>query len=476
MNNKKNILLIICDQLSAQALKCYGNTYVDAPNIDRLAREGVVFDNAYTSCPLCQPARASFWTSRYPHQTHVLSNVKDMGFDKLSGEIPTLGEVFTQNGWRCVHFGKEHDYGALRGFEVVKSVEIKKEPEYPSWTYAYESHFDEDTTQKVVNFIDSKPELPYLAVADLHNPHNICMWIGENQGEHQDIPIPPHVELPPLLDNFEFEDIANRPEFIQFMCCAHRRQRHTVGWTRENYKHYLAAYYYYIHLVDKKIGAILDSLERQNQLEDTLIMLFADHGEGMGAHGLVTKYGTFYEETNRVPMIVRGPGVLPRAANVDGLVSVLDVMPTLLDYAGIHVPEAVEVEGISLIKELSGKSQTVSTEYVVSEWYDEFEGYRIPGRMVRGKDYKYMCYNDVQGEELYDMKADRGETRNLIHDAQYSEVLEKYRGMLKEHVEKTNDNFYELKAEYDERYRKHDLGFKHHTGLSAVEDYALRGK
>ncbi|MGL5675532.1 MAG: sulfatase-like hydrolase/transferase, partial [Cellulosilyticaceae bacterium] len=137
MDNKKNILVIVCDQLSAQALRCYGNAYVDAPNIDRLAREGAVFDNVYTSCPLCQPARASFWTSRYPHQTGVVSNLKDMGFPKLPEDIQTLGEVFSKEGWRCVHFGKEHDYGSLRGFECIKSVEIKKEPEYPAWTYAY---------------------------------------------------------------------------------------------------------------------------------------------------------------------------------------------------------------------------------------------------------------------------------------------------------------------------------------------------
>ncbi|MGL4738369.1 MAG: sulfatase family protein, partial [Cellulosilyticaceae bacterium] len=381
----------------------------------------------------------------------------------------TLGETFASQGWKCIHFGKEHDYGGLRGFECVPATQIKKEPEYPAWTYAYESYYDEDTTGKVIEFIQSEEQQPWLAVADLHNPHNICMWIGENIGEHIDQVIPEGFELPELPDNFEFEDIENRPEFISFMCCAHRRQRHAVGWNRENYKHYLAAYYYYIHLVDRQIGMILEALEQKGILDNTLIMLFADHGEGMGAHGLVTKYGTFYEETNRVPLIVRGPQVQKREQPIGGVVSLLDIMPTVIEYAGLIPPEGME--GQSLLGCIQGQTNQVERPYVVGEWYDEFDGYRIPGRMVRGERYKYTCYQDHKGEELYDMVADRLEKTNLIHHEAYQEIVSTYRQYLKEHTERTQDNFFELESCYSKAYRQHEVGFEKHQGYSAVENY-----
>ena len=135
---QKNILIIICDQLSATALSAYGNTYSSTPNLDGLAARSAVMEYAYTSCPLCQPARASFWTSRYPHQTGVLSNLPDQGFPAVSDDIPTLGELFSHAGYDCVHFGKTHDYGALRGFKVIESEEIHVPRTNPAIKFDYE--------------------------------------------------------------------------------------------------------------------------------------------------------------------------------------------------------------------------------------------------------------------------------------------------------------------------------------------------
>ncbi len=464
---KNNIMIIICDQLSATALHTYGDTYSNTPAIDELAANSVVMEHAYTSCPLCQPARASFWTSRYPHQTGVLSNLPDQGFPEVSKDIPTLGELFSNAGYDCVHFGKTHDYGSLRGFRVIESDEIRIPRANPSIPYDYETYLDIDTTNRSVSYLRSKPEEPFLMVADLQNPHNICAYIGEHSEGHDGFEI--EGKLPPLPENFEFDDIANRPAFIQYLCCAHRRQRQASGWDEEDFRHYLYAYYTYLSMVDRQIGEILSALKESGQADNTMVVFLADHGEGMGAHRLVTKYGAFYEETNRVPFFFS----LPRTAGqtrITGVTSLLDLMPTLLDYAGIPAPDSLE--GISLLPQITGKKSVSDRTLAAAEWYDEFRSYTVPGRMVCDEDFKYICYLEPDSEELYDMKQDRYEKTNLARRPEYAEVLEQYRGHLKKHLHASQDPFLSLKTEGTERHRRHPLGFCHHQGPSAVELYA----
>lgn len=466
----KNILLIICDQLSATALKCYGNSYVNAPNIESLADDGVIFNNTYTACPLCQPSRASFWTSKYPHQTKVTSNLQYLGFDALSDEIQTMGELFSNNGYDCIHFGKKHDYGSLRGFKIVESEWITRDRDNPAITYDYETYLDEDTTRKIIDYISSyNKDIPFLAVADLQNPHNICNYIGENELGHKDFGLTK--DLPPLPDNFYFNDIHNRPEFLQYLCCAHRRQSQVTNWSEDDFRHYLYAYYYYIELVDKQIGRILDCLEQSGQRDDTLIVFFADHGEGMASHQLVTKYGAFYEETNRVPLIFSGKDIeSPR--RIDGLSSLIDIMPTIAQYAGI---ECNNCEGISLYNQLIGKTDYTNNTYVISEWFDEFSGYTIPGRMYLDSEYKYTIYLENNSEELYDIKNDRLETTNLAVKPEFNCILEEYRDKLTRHINNIGDDFFSLETCYDtSRYRQHKPGITNHTGANAVIDYTVK--
>ncbi len=462
----KNILMIICDQLSASALKAYGNSYVDAPNIDKIAKNGVVFENAYTTCPLCQPARSSFWTSKYPHQTKVISNLPNQGFSTLSKDIVTTGELFANAGYDTVHFGKDHSYGGLRGFNVIPSVEVKIPRHDEAINYDYETYLDVDTTNKVINYLQNTPDKPFFAVADLQNPHNICGYIGENMESHKQFNL--ERDLPPLPDNYDFDDIKNRPEFIQFLCCAHRRQRHAAHWNDDDFRHYLYAYYYYISLVDKQIGNILTALEDSGKSDDTLIVFFADHGEGMASHKLVTKYGAFYEETNRVPLVFSGSMLKP--SRIDGVCSVLDILPTLLDFADIEKPEALE--GISHIKALMGLQESTDNDYVCGEWYDEFKDYTVPGRMITDGDFKYIIYREENSEELYDMQNDRLETVNLANNPVYTEKMAYYRALMKEHIVKTKDNFFELQSNYDKLHRSHQIGMHNHSGLSSVELYA----
>lgn len=466
-HTKNNILILICDQLSAAALSTYGNTYSHTPNLDRLAGRSAVMEHAYTACPLCQPSRASFWTSRYPHQTGVLSNLPDQGFPTLSPDMETLGDLFSGAGYDCVHFGKTHDYGGLRGFRIVDSRQIVIPRANPAIKFDYETYLDIDTTKKSIEYLSSKPDQPFLMVSDLQNPHNICAYIGEASEGCGEFPL--KRELPPLPDNFDCSDMKNRPEFIQYLCCAHRRQRQVSGWSEDEFRHYLYAYYEYLEMVDRQIGDILKSLEDSSMADQTMIVFLADHGEGMASHHLVTKYGTFYEETNRVPFFFALPSSQIQR-RITGVSSLLDLMPTLLDYAGISSPDTLE--GHSLLPQITGEKTDTQQTYVAAQWFDEFRGCTVPGRMICNEDFKYTCYLEPDSEELYDMKADRTERTNLAHDPDYLKILERFRGLLNSYLTRTRDPFLSLKTVGTENFRHHPAGFEHHEGLSAVELYA----
>jgi len=465
-DERPNILIIITDQLAQRAVGCYGDRWAETPNIDSLSAGGVRFSNAYTNCPLCQPSRASFWTGLLPNRTGVTSNGMNYPVPEIPVTTPTLGELFLVTGYETVNFGKRHDAGSLRGFKLVETDELEVESPQ-AWPVNYDSKQDAYTTSKCVEYLRQTRDKPFLAVVSLNNPHNICGWVGENAGVHEDVPIP-YGELPPLPDNFETDDLENRPLPIQYICCSHRRLQQAAHWNETNYRHYLAAYYYYLKMADTQIGQILEALHSTPAGNNTLVVFFSDHGDGMASHRMVTKQVSFYEETTRVPLIFSGAGIkIPGQLLDKPLVSLLDLVPTLCDYAGIPAPKGLL--GRSMMPWLSGEKPSSWHDYVVSEWHTEW-GYTVsPGRMLRTDKYKYTRYLEGGGEELYDLEEDPGEKRNLARFGHYSKPLREHRDILRQHVRAARDKFFGLGVKVDQRWRSHPLGYQNHQGLSAPE-------
>ena len=464
-----NVLLICADQLFGGALPAYGNTEVATPNIDCIAGAGTAFGRAYTPCPLCLPARAAFWSGRWPHQTGVRSNGDRSGgagpqANRIDPETPTLGKRFRDAGYECRHFGKTHDGGALAGFTVEPVDADEVSPACPEWPVNADTFRDRNTTRRVAEWLEARPAdgTPWLTVADLNNPHNICGYVGEHTGPHTNGPVPR--DLPELWDNFEPPAGAPLPAPVNYVCCAHRRQAQASGWTAENWRHYRAAYYHYIERMDAEVGRILDALEKRPDAADTVVVFFSDHGDGMGAHRLATKHTTFYEEMTRVALMARGPGIASAGDVLDGpLVSLLDLFPTLCDCAGIAPPGGLW--GCSLMPWLRAGEGNDATphDYVASEWHTEWALTVEPGRMLRTDRYKYTRYREGEGEELYDLENDPGETRNLAGDNGYAETLERHRRLLREHAEATADDFGQLAPKADAPWREHTPGWTHHA-------------
>jgi len=456
---RSNILIIISDQLAQNAVGAYGAPYNRTPDLDRIAQGGVRFSQCYTPCPLCMPARAAFWTSRLPHQTTVLSNGHTWA---IPDDMPTLGTVFSDAGYEAVHFGKTHDAGSLRGFrhEQVRPRDVEGTKPWPVFGA---TRIDRDTTERSVGFLKRTHDTPFLVVADLANPHDICGWIGENAGPHEDVPV--DVELPALPHNFECADLAQRPLPIQYLCCSGKRQAQASRWNETNYRHYLAAYYHYVERVDTEIGLILDALHASPHAENTLVVLLVDHGESMAAHRLVTKQVNFYEEDVRVPFMFSGPGVEGGARAVGApVVSTLDLVPTLCEYAGLRSPGGIL--GKNLLPWLQGRPGRAPHPYVISEWHGGAP--IILGRMLRTARYKYIMYREGNGEELYDLHEDPGETRTLINDPRYAGALAEHRQLLQEYLQATDDPFLALDVNVDKRRRSHKLGYANHKPLDSV--------
>jgi choline-sulfatase len=464
-DKRPNFLIIQCDQLGQRVIGSYGSEDHLTPAIDRIADQGICFTNAYTGCPLCQPSRASILTGLMPHQVNVRSNDGLLKEPEVPDSIETIGTLFSKAGYEAVHFGKKHDKGALRGFLHVQSDAIKmKDDHFPLNSDSFK---DAGTCRDAIQFLSTPPDKPFICMVDFNNPHNICGYIGENEGEHKDEEI--SCELPLLPDNFETDDLQTRPLPIQYICCSHRRLRQASHWSKENYRHYLAAYHYYTKLVDRDIQKVLDALYSTPAGKNTVIVLLADHGDGMASHRMVTKQVSFYEETTRVPLIFAGKGIVSKSGSNDMLVSTTtDMMSTLCELAGIRIP--ADRKGISLAPILKGQKQHRQHNYVASEWYSEW-GYTIsPGRMIRTSRYKYTRYLEGNGEELYDLKIDPGEKVNLAINPEYHRILEQHRTILDQYIIRTKDNFFSLSVVADPKWRSHPPGYMNHEGPSAPEE------
>lgn len=461
-SNPKNILIITADQMAKRAVAGYGNDFVKTPAIDSLIRRGTKFENTYCAFPLCAPSRASFWTGKLPHQTGVIANSSP----NIPISMETLGKVFSQAGYECTHFGKQHDYGSLEGFKCIKQVQSELEAT-DAFPVNYDSREDVYCLEQSVQYLESyRGEKPFLMAVEFNNPHNICGWVGKFEGAHGEIE--GIGDLPDTLDNFEINDLATRSQSVQYACCTHNRTRQSTQWNELNFRQYLKAYYHYVQLADNCIEKVLSTLKKKGIEDETLVVFFSDHGDSMGAHRLVTKMNWFYDETTNVPFVFSASD-LPRQHSLNQLTSLCDLMPTLCDYVGIETPE--HLYGKSLLPLIRGEKVNNWRKEVVSEWHTNRSTTIQPARMMRTEKYKYIVYRENEDEELYDLESDSGEMNNLSRNIHYSDILETMRQQFKRYVAEQVDPFFTQEALIDHRWRQHKIGYQHHKGDSSIDLY-----
>ena len=442
MPTQPNILVILTDQQTHAAIGAHGNPRLNTPHMDSLVHTGLSFFNSYCAAPVCGPSRGSLLSGRLPHRTGV-----EVNGPAVEPDISTLGQHFRQAGYRPYYAGKLHlgpspsqgieEVSGRQGFEFLCD-------QYPQ---GIPRQLGTDTdpvwTDHAVDFLrsqgqqDSESDAPFLLVASLHNPHDICYWVME---WHHIVDIPSDSDLPPLPANFQ--PFPDEPEFVGL--CRNRtdygpEMSWTHDWGETEWRRYLYVYDRLTERVDRQIGRILDALEESGLADDTLVVLTSDHGEGVAAHKWVTKL-MLWEEIVRVPFVMRFPGVVP-AGRVDSthLVSGLDLLPTLCEFANIEAPAGIDGQSLRPVIEnpnLPGRNN------VVTELQAFMDDETKKGRMIRTVRYKYITFSHGQRPEmLFDLETDPGETKNLAYLASYREVLSEHRQLLRKEVNRTADPF-----------------------------------
>ncbi|HEX8373614.1 MAG TPA: sulfatase-like hydrolase/transferase, partial [Geminicoccaceae bacterium] len=425
-----NVLFIMSDEHSRSVLGCYGNPLVRTPNLDALAAAGTRFESAYTNCPICVPARASFATGRYVHQTGHWDNAFP-----YTGTPPSWGHRLHAAGHRCDSIGKLHYRGSddpngfdneilplhvLNGEGDVQGMLRRPPPRRPST-----AQLAGDAGPGRSTYLDYDGRIRDAAVAWLEDA-------GRRRGEnpwclfvsfvcpHFPLVAPPEffalyplesVPLPRLREPHEFPDhpVLRKLREVQDYEDHFRDEEHV--------RTAVAAYYGMVSYLDHNIGRVLAALDASGLAEDTLVVYTSDHGDNLGSRTFWGK-SNMYEESAGVPLILKGPGV-PAGGRVPTPVSLVDGYPTIVEAVGL-APSAEEASlpGASLLRlaEAGPEDRTVLSEYhAVASITGIF--------MVRFGRWKYVHYEGYR-PQLFDLDADPGETRDLALGTGHADVLD----------------------------------------------------
>lgn len=420
---RPNILVLLADQHAAHLLSCAGATHLRTPALDALAVGGTRFTRAYTTFPLCVPARASLMTGRLPHELGLHGNTP--GADEPARGPDSLGDLLRAAGYDTAYAGKWHarqpSAAPEDGFEVVAPFG------------------DRGLAAAASGWLRSRvgQERPFALVVSFDDPHSICEFARNQPMPYGDPgPASPTRDLPPLPPNHG--PTAYEPEAL-----GHEQRRAaaaygTSGFGPDDWRRYREAYARLVERADGYVGEVLAALDAAGLAEETVVIYTSDHGDGDASHAWNQKTALF-EETCRVPLIVRDPRTPARVGTSSALVSVgLDLLPTLASIAGGSGPVTDGTDGLSLRAVLdSGEGHR---EIVVETCFERPLGSGTTGRAVITARYKYVVYGwGAHREQLFDLTADPGEQRNLAAESAFDTVLDDLRARLVDWCRRTDD-------------------------------------
>ncbi|MHC4915816.1 MAG: sulfatase-like hydrolase/transferase [Planctomycetota bacterium] len=460
-----NVVLIMSDQQKASSLPLYGNGIVRAPNLERLAASGCLFTRAFTSCPLCVPARVSTFTGQYPSahgsldnnelmfpgKRHLLRLLKEAGYVAgLAGKNHCFRDeevALFDSVAECSHRGpdvSDEPYAAARRF-IVETPDLKG-----CWTWAVNPNPPESLgthwiTDRAIEFVEAQRDRPFFLWYSIGDPH-----IPFQTAEPYASMYPPgDVDMPPQREG----EMEGKPR-------AQRIDRHVMRGDdvdEERVRRIRSIYYGMNTYVDDEVGRFLSRLDELGLAEDTLVIYTSDHGEYLGEHRMIRKSKSAYDCLTHVPFILRGPGV-PAGGSRGEFVGLEDVMPTVLRAAGLEVP--AEVQGRDLGALLRGEDfadrglayveyggQTepwpegrpydVCSAPDSSDWSPRLKvGGHGKMRAVRTEKWKLAVYvNDTP--ELYDLEKDPGELENVYGRPGTEEVTARLTALLLEQMMRT---------------------------------------
>lgn len=429
---RPNILLVLVDQMREDKW----TPLLETPNVDRLRSGGVSFKKAFVSASPCSPSRACLLTGTYTTQNRMFTNCDFVEGDRqlsLDRHIPTLGHVFGRAGYRAPYHGKWH---LTRERELFKrdplagyGFEEWKHPDALFGGNAYCAAMQDPLyTRRACSWLldPDNHRRPWFMVASLVNPHDICeypLYYPQRKLRRIRTESPP----PNWTDDLSGKPAAQREFQKNYEAFAGKMDlADPDAWRR-----YLDYYIHCIEDMDGNLGKILDALEKSGQADNTIVIFTSDHGEMAGSHRLRTKGSFAYEEEINAPLVVSWPGRIPEGATTDAFASNVDVMPTLIELAGIENPDYMA--GVSLAGALCDPGSSGPRHEVVfhQDWEMAVKIGKDPDvpvmqspahiRCLRDREWKYAYYfspyHDGVERELYNLADDPLEMDNLGNDA-----------------------------------------------------------
>lgn len=459
-----NVLLIMMDQLSFRAVGSAGNKQIQTPHLDRLAAEGVKFESAVCPAPICSPSRSSITTGLYPHASGINLNV-DIHSEGLQAPLTDESHRFTEQilhekGWYTFHRGIWHlgnkaDLACYRdlptgldhsneGFDYETfleerlpaasvprgDAEIFGRPVYmtPNCRRLHSRFLAwEGRTVQALSII-GRFAIPPALMSEICLTDQAIQAIERNAGRKWMVTVswsPPHpywVAPEPYYSMYErsqmplSDDGDNLPDWMRNS--VGRRLRDWGG--DEAAREYLAIYYGLVSMLDAEVGRLLARIDQLGLTDRTLVIFTSDHGDSQGRFGVIGKgIPALYEELVRVPLLMRLPGKIKAGTGIGQQVSLVDIMPTILDYAGADFPAGIH--GQSLRPLIEGRTRGGHPFTFCERTVTRVEP-KLIHRMVRCHEWKYCAYSNGQGQ-LFDLVNDPMERENLFDDPSKRNVI-----------------------------------------------------
>ncbi len=445
MSNKNtpNILFIMCDDHASHAMSCYGSKINETPNIDRIADEGIRFDNCFCTNSICSPSRAAILTGKYNH----LNGVKSLR-DHFDGRQMSFPKLLQANGYQTAIIGKWHlGHGGNAdptGFDYWSVVPGQGEYHNPVFIEAdgprtIPGYVTDITTDLSMDWMSARDkDRPFMLMCHHKAPHRPWEPAAKYANLYDDRDIP---EPETFYDDYETRSEAAKVARMRIdRDMDDYEGQIPPGLTpleekKWKYQRYMKDYLRCVASIDESVGRLLDYLETENLADNTIVVYTSDQGFFLGDHGWFDKR-FMYEESLRMPFLVRYPGEIQAGSTTDAMSLNIDFPATFLDYAGVPIPEEMQGQSLRSIWRGSVPDNWRTSMYYrywmhLDEWHNVYSHYGI-----RTERYKLIYYYaEALGTagsteekrppewELFDMEKDPYELKNVYRDPDYAEVI-----------------------------------------------------